>query len=189
IEAGTFSYKFEDVDVAGLVRDSVAKVALAQDEVEVGADVREELPRIRGDRDRLEQVLTNLIDNAVKYSPAGEQVRVSAYRQSSPPTATFSTAEPSSSFVATPRSSRQRATSGEYQICTGRASRSPRGSKPGRGSNSSSWRRALRIRSNRKERSASRVRSHVWTYQYGSRRSIEYGSTRCSEVDSSPSFR
>ena len=36
-----------------------------------------------GDRDRVQQVLVNLIDNAVKYSPAGEEVRVSAYREDS----------------------------------------------------------------------------------------------------------
>jgi signal transduction histidine kinase len=83
IEAGTFSYRFADVDVGALVRDSVASVALAQDEVAVTADVGDDLPPIRGDRDRLQQVLTNLIDNAVKYSPAGEEVRVSAYRENS----------------------------------------------------------------------------------------------------------
>ena len=83
IEAGTFSYRFADVDLAELVRESVASIALAQDEVAVNADVRDDLPRIRGDRERLQQVLTNLIDNAVKYSPAGEEVRVSAYREDS----------------------------------------------------------------------------------------------------------
>jgi signal transduction histidine kinase len=80
IEAGTFTYRFDDVDLGELVRDSVAGISLAQDEVRVSADVRGEMPPVRGDRDRLQQVLTNLLDNAVKYSPAGEEVRVTASR-------------------------------------------------------------------------------------------------------------
>ena len=80
IEAGTFTYRFDDVDLGELVRDSVAGISLAQDEVRVGADVRGEMPRVRGDRDRLQQVLTNLLDNAVKYSPAGEEVKVTAFQ-------------------------------------------------------------------------------------------------------------
>jgi signal transduction histidine kinase len=80
IEAGTFTYRFDDVDLGELVRDSVAGISLAQDEVRVSADVLGEMPPVRGDRDRLQQVLTNLLDNAVKYSPAGEEVRVTASR-------------------------------------------------------------------------------------------------------------
>jgi signal transduction histidine kinase len=78
IEAGTFSYSFEDVDLARLVRDSAAAAEHGQDEVAVEAVVREPLPAVRGDRDRLRQVLVNLIDNAVKYSPPGDRVRVEA---------------------------------------------------------------------------------------------------------------
>jgi len=83
IDAGTFTYRFADVDLGALVRDSVAGVSLAQDEVSVVADVHGELPSVRGDRDRLQQVLTNLLDNAVKFSPAGEEVTVNAFQQDS----------------------------------------------------------------------------------------------------------
>ena len=79
IEAGTFSFRFAEVDVGRLVRDSVATAQLGQDEVRLFAEVREPLPQIRADSERLRQVLMNLIDNAIKYSPAGGEVQVRAY--------------------------------------------------------------------------------------------------------------
>jgi signal transduction histidine kinase len=44
----------------------------------VRAEVSGTLPPVRGDRERLRQVIQNLVDNAVKYSSAGGEVRVSA---------------------------------------------------------------------------------------------------------------
>jgi signal transduction histidine kinase len=81
IEAGTFSFRFGDVDLGQLVRDAVATAQLGQDEVRLLADVRGPLPEIRGDAERLRQVLTNLIENAIKYSPAGGEVEVRAYQE------------------------------------------------------------------------------------------------------------
>jgi signal transduction histidine kinase len=78
IEAGTFSYSFTDVDLADLVRVTTAAAEHGQDEVPVRAVVHDPIPTVRGDRDRLRQVLINLIDNAVKYSRPGEEVRVEA---------------------------------------------------------------------------------------------------------------
>ncbi|HZQ66733.1 MAG TPA: ATP-binding protein [Gaiellaceae bacterium] len=79
IEAGTFSYSFSDVDLAELVRDTVATARVGQDEVEVTAKLPDRMAPVRGDRERLRQVLVNLIDNAVKYSPPGDEVEVSAW--------------------------------------------------------------------------------------------------------------
>jgi signal transduction histidine kinase len=81
IEAGTFSFRFADVDLGRLVTDTVATAQVGQDEVLLRADVQPPLPEIRGDGERLRQVLANLIDNAIKYSPAGGEVEVRAYQE------------------------------------------------------------------------------------------------------------
>jgi signal transduction histidine kinase len=77
IEAGTFSFTFSEVDLNELLRDVVAAAELAQDEVKLTTEVGA-LPRVRGDRERLRQVIQNLVDNAVKYSSAGGRVQVNA---------------------------------------------------------------------------------------------------------------
>jgi len=43
--------------------------------------IGDDIPHIYGDHDRLVQVLTNLLSNSVKFSPAGQVVMVSAVKQ------------------------------------------------------------------------------------------------------------
>jgi signal transduction histidine kinase len=78
LDAGTFSYSFADVDVAELVREVAALVDLGAEEVDVRADVTGSLPPVRADRERLRQLLLNLLTNAVKYTVAGDEVHVRA---------------------------------------------------------------------------------------------------------------
>ena len=76
IEAGTFGYSFSEVDLAAVVRDSVAAAAIGQDEVRLVTALPAALPGVRGDAERLRQLVDNLISNAVKYSDAGGEVLV-----------------------------------------------------------------------------------------------------------------
>jgi signal transduction histidine kinase len=78
IEAGTFTYAFGDVDVADLVRETAAIIEVANDEVRVTSTVIEPLPAVRGDRERLRQLLLNLLSNAAKYTVTGDEIEVRA---------------------------------------------------------------------------------------------------------------
>ena len=78
IEAGTFGYAFSDVDLAEILRDSVAAAEIGQDEVRLATALPATLPRIRGDAERLRQLVDNLIANAIKYSDSGGEVLVEA---------------------------------------------------------------------------------------------------------------
>jgi len=79
IESGTFDYVFSDVDLAVIVRDSAAAAEIGQDEVRLTSELPTTLPRVRGDAERLRQLIDNLISNAVKYSESGAEVTVQAH--------------------------------------------------------------------------------------------------------------
>lgn len=46
--------------------------------IELASKIPDNLPKVLGDRDRLEQVLVNLLDNAIKYTHSGGSVFISA---------------------------------------------------------------------------------------------------------------
>jgi signal transduction histidine kinase len=81
IEAGTFPYEFDVVDVDELVRETAAVVSLGQDEVRVTTRVPPALPPVQGDRERLRQLLWNLLSNAVKYTVTGDEIEVAAAKE------------------------------------------------------------------------------------------------------------
>ncbi|MGH3030512.1 MAG: GAF domain-containing sensor histidine kinase [Gaiellaceae bacterium] len=78
IEAGTFPFTFGQVDLEELVREASDVVRLGQEEVGVQMSVTSRIPPVRGDRERLRQLLLNLLSNAVKYTVAGDEVEVTA---------------------------------------------------------------------------------------------------------------
>jgi len=62
--------------ITSLVVDSIRTVADKQ-QTGIELELPERLPPVLGDRDKLEQILWNLIGNAVKFTPSGGRVSVS----------------------------------------------------------------------------------------------------------------
>jgi signal transduction histidine kinase len=70
------------VDLPAAVREVTAlyEDAAEDKQLTIRADVPAALA-VRADRDRLRQALANLVDNAVKYTPAGGRVDISASQE------------------------------------------------------------------------------------------------------------
>ena len=76
IETGRLQIRREPIPWANFVRDVVHRHHTAFSDRHFRVDAEGDERVVNGDRDRLEQVLGNLLENAVKYSPEGSDISV-----------------------------------------------------------------------------------------------------------------
>lgn len=76
LQAGGLKINLCDVSLDVLVKRIVNRFRTQSDQHHLMVDFPEEFPVILGDEARLEQVMTNLISNAIKYSPQGGEIRI-----------------------------------------------------------------------------------------------------------------
>ena len=78
IESGKMQLHMGRLNVVDCVKKSMRSLrSLAEaNRISVAAEQSENVPEVLADRDRLEQIITNLLSNALKYSPPDSVVRV-----------------------------------------------------------------------------------------------------------------
>ncbi len=69
IESGRMAWNLVDINMLEVINDAIAATnqLIQEKQIQLTLDLPETVPPIRGDRDRLMQVLLNLISNAVKF--------------------------------------------------------------------------------------------------------------------------
>ena len=80
VEAGTYQLREDVCDVAKIVGDAIALVQnlAIQNELTVRVDVPQDIPFLFADERGVRQVLVNFLSNAIKFTPKGGDVAVSA---------------------------------------------------------------------------------------------------------------
>ena len=81
IEAGAFRPDRQAVDVEELVAESARRLRPLFRESKLEVDIDPSVPLVDGDYSQLDQVVTNLLENAARHAPAGSSVRVAARRR------------------------------------------------------------------------------------------------------------
>jgi two-component system phosphate regulon sensor histidine kinase PhoR len=82
IESGQVQFKQEPLHIGSVIERTIAMIKPLADKKQhrLIAQVDADLPLITGDQERLVQVLANLLDNSIKYTPEGGQITLSARR-------------------------------------------------------------------------------------------------------------
>ena len=76
IESGTHDEAWTDIDLGALLHDAWELYHAVGEEKEIAVHLGPAAGHVRGDRDLIFQAVSNLLDNAIKYSPPGSDVRL-----------------------------------------------------------------------------------------------------------------
>lgn len=81
LESGLLTLRREPVDLKGFIATLMERMRHIVDAGRaVTLDIPPDAPLVSADSERLERILTNLLTNAIKYSPAGSDVRLEVRR-------------------------------------------------------------------------------------------------------------
>jgi PAS domain S-box-containing protein len=82
IEAGKVALSFQPINIMEVLEEATENISQQSEDDERPLDFEvnssKDLPSVYGDIDRVRQIVSNLLDNAYKYSPPGSKITISA---------------------------------------------------------------------------------------------------------------
>lgn len=80
IESGKIELKFESLELNKIIELTASSLRPQAEgrSIRIEVEVFEPLPAVYGDPEKIEQILTNLIGNAIKFTPEGGKITISA---------------------------------------------------------------------------------------------------------------
>lgn len=81
IESGRMALNFENIELGAVIEWAASSLRPHADvkSIQIDVQIPESLPTIDGDQEKIEQILTNLIGNAIKFTPDGGKILISAH--------------------------------------------------------------------------------------------------------------
>jgi PAS domain S-box-containing protein len=76
VETGQLGIRPQETQITTLIHQAIERASGVINGVSVEKEIPEELPNLRVDPARVEEVLVNLFDNAARYTPSGEPITI-----------------------------------------------------------------------------------------------------------------
>ncbi|MGQ9608153.1 MAG: ATP-binding protein [bacterium] len=78
LESGKMEMNFSPVDIKTLANESIANIMNLAGKREISENIPNDLPKVYADPSKLDQVFTNILDNAIKYTPDDGKITIEA---------------------------------------------------------------------------------------------------------------
>jgi signal transduction histidine kinase len=83
LESGTMKFITEKTDATKMIKEIAETMQVSADlkRIKINSDIQKGIPDLMIDQERIKQVLMNLVDNAIKFSPDGSMIQIKARKE------------------------------------------------------------------------------------------------------------